>query len=131
MVFQKAYNITSGLQRMICVNFHYCLPQMTVTFISKTFDTYFSVLSITPSAISLGTSLPKVVSVKSPTQKFYKSEKIYLFMIVGLLTQNGIHDDQCDIMFDVKFSLITFLFEMVNALNDTSVKDWNVAVQDW
>lgn len=47
------------------------------------------------------------------------------------LTQNGIHDDQFNIMFYVELSLITFLFEIVNALDDTRVKDWNVAVQDW
>ena len=34
-------------------------------------------------------------------------------------------------MFDVEFSFIAFLSEMVNALNNTFVEDWNVAVQNW
>lgn len=51
-------------------------------------------------------------------------------MIVWL-TQNGVHDDQCNIVFDIELALIAFLLQIVDALHDTFVEDWNVAVQDW
>lgn len=93
-------------------------------------NTYFSVLSITPSAMFLGISLPKVVSVETEIAQLSEHKTDFICDRIRL-TQNGIHDDQSHIMFYVEFSFIAFLSELLDALDDTFVEYWNVTVQNW
>lgn len=87
--------------------------------------TYFSVFAKIPLATSLEKSLPNVVSIKELKARQTFTE----LTLFRWLTQHCSHDDKSYIVFDVELPHVTFSSEVLDALNDASVKDGNVALQ--